>query len=213
MAPLWRLETEGVTAVTLLPSGAPSVRAVALAPGLAITSGQDGARTTLRVHPIDPATCEPTGEATTVFAPPTPYGNVNHTGSNPDGQETPIAFAVSPDGRWLLSGGRDGGSATLWKVDAGTITPHATLPGHQYGVFAMGWAPDGTRAVTCGSNGATILWKFDPATGQAEKLEDLLPAAGKSGFAESVAWAPDGKSFCIGGGHYHTGRVWCYPVK
>jgi len=197
-------------------SGGERVVAAAVAPdgSLAITSAASGARTTLRAHPLDPATCRPAGAAVTVFAPPTPFGNVNHTGMSPDGQETPIMFAFSRDGHWLLSGGRDGGSATLWKVGGPElIAKQDFLAGHQYGVFAAAFAPDGTRALTAGTDGATILWRFDPASGKAEKMEDLTPAAdSKSGFPESVAWSADGTAVCVGGGHGKTGRLWCYTL-
>ena len=215
-ARLWQLGAGSPTPGDPLETGGERVVALAIAPdgALAVTSAATGARTSLRAHPIDPASCRPAGEAVTVVAPPTPFGNVNHTGSNPDGQETPITFSFSRDGRWALSGGRDGGSATLWKVGGpAPLEQHAFLAGHQYGVFATGFAPDGARAVTAGTDGATILWRFDPATGKADKVEDLTPAAGgASGFPESVAWSPDGSQVCVGGGHGKVGRLWCYRL-
>ena len=215
-AHLWKLASGSFAPVEPLDTGGERVAAAAVAPdgSLAITSAATGPRTTLRAHPLDPATCRRAGEAVTVHAPPTPLGNINHTGSSPDGQETPITFAFSPDGRWALSGGRDGGSATLWKVGGpARLEKHDFLAGHQYGVFAAAFSPDGTRALTAGTEGATILWRFDPATGKADKIEDLTPAAGTgSGFPETVAWSPDGARVCVGGGHHLTGRLWCYAL-
>ncbi|HEY8146097.1 MAG TPA: WD40 repeat domain-containing protein [Kofleriaceae bacterium] len=215
-ARIWQVGSGSLSAGEPLDTGGERVVTVAVAPdgSLAVTSAATGARTSLRAHPLDPTTCRPAGEAVTVFAPPTPFGNVNHTGSSPDGQETPIAFAFSPDGRWALSGGRDGGSATLWKVGGPPrLEKQDFLAGHQYGVFAVAFSPDGTRALTAGTDGATILWRFDPATGKVDKIEDLTPAAGsKSGFPETVAWSPDGARVCVGGGHARAGRLWCYRL-
>ncbi len=215
-AHLWKLASGTLAETAPVDTGGERVAAAAVAPdgSLAVTSAATGARTSLRAHPLDPATCRPAGDAVTVSAPPTPFGNVNHTGSNPDGQETPISFAFSPDGRWALSGGRDGGSATLWKVGGpARLEKHAFLAGHQYGVFAVAFSPDGSRALTAGTEGATILWRFDPATGAADKIEDLTPAAGTgSGFPDTIAWSPDGARVCVGGGHGKTGRLWCYAI-
>jgi WD40 repeat protein len=109
----------------------------------------------------------------------------------------------------MLTGARDGGSATLWKAGSDRARE---LAGHLYGVFAVSFAPRGPFALTAGTAGTTILWRFDAATGSAE-IAEYLPATAlpPSGFPKSVAWSEDGSRFCVGGGHRH-GTLSCYEL-
>src|SRR5262249_21343315 len=65
-------------------------------------------------------------------------------------------LAVSPDGRFLASTGREG-QARIWS----TAHPSevATLIGHKGSVYASVFSPDGARLITAGSEDFTIrLW-------------------------------------------------------
>lgn len=65
-------------------------------------------------------------------------------------------LAVSPDGRFLASTGKEG-LARIWST--ADQTEVAVLIGHEGGVYSAVFSPDGKRLVTGGSEGFTIrLW-------------------------------------------------------
>jgi serine/threonine protein kinase len=70
-------------------------------------------------------------------------------------------LAVSPDGRYLASCGREG-VARLWATkDQREV---ASLIGHRGAVYVAAFTPDGSRLITGGSeDGAIALWDLPPA--------------------------------------------------
>jgi WD40 repeat protein len=213
---MWKLEGGKLTRAGQLETVGETVRAVALSPDgrLAATSAATGARTRFRTQGIDPTTCAPVLEkSAAVFAPPTPLGTMGMKVTSPDGEDTPIMLSFSADGAWLVSGARDGASATLWRVGEDTITEKAFLEGHTSSVFAAAFSPSGRYLLTAGQDATTILWRFEPASGRAEKIEYLAPGGdAPSGFPTTIAWSADGTHACLGGGHARGGRMWCYTV-
>jgi serine/threonine protein kinase/WD40 repeat protein len=73
----------------------------------------------------------------------------------------PFSAAISPDGRWLASGGgpwdaqKSPGELKVWSIDTGKFT---TLEGHPKRVAALAFSPDG-RYLASGSHDRTVkLW-------------------------------------------------------
>lgn len=95
----------------------------------------------------------------------------------------PEALAVSPDGRWVLSGHGDN-LARLWDVEAGRLA--RTLVGHTAGVRAAAFSPDGRHILTGSYDWTARLW--DLHTGAQLHLFDVHR---QNIFG--VAFSPDGR--------------------
>ena len=95
-----------------------------------------------------------------------------------------FAIAISPDGRYLYSGGW-GSQITVWDVATGTQT--ITFGDKARGVNRMILSPDGSLLVSAGvSNEPMILW--EAATGR-----QLRTFAGHTDSVTAMAFSPDGK--------------------
>ncbi|MBN1557764.1 MAG: protein kinase [Lentisphaerae bacterium] len=90
--------------------------------------------------------------------------------------------AASPDGQWVVSGGRDG-TARIWNAASGR--ERRILPGHAGAVAAVAWCPGGKRIFTA-DRGTTRVW--DVATGR-ETLSLNSPAD----WVTALAVSPDGR--------------------
>jgi hypothetical protein len=85
--------------------------------------------------------------------------------------------------------------------DVGTGKPVRTFEGHQSGVVAIAYSPDG-QFLASGSHDATLrVW--DAATGK-----ELRRFDGFHGTMESVAFSPDSKLLATGGDQFRTIHVW-----
>ena len=99
-----------------------------------------------------------------------------------------FSIAVSPDGKYLISGSGDN-TLKLWDIATGRII--RTFAGHTGEVYSVVISPDGKYALS-GSQDRTIkLW--DIATGRV-----IRTFAGYSGGASSATFSPDGKHIFSG---------------
>lgn len=82
------------------------------------------------------------------------------------------ALAVSPDGRWIATGG-DAKQVQLWHAETGELA--STLVDHQSEVTAVTFTPDGQRVISGDARGRCRVWnvetaqlvgKFDAHTGR-----------------------------------------------
>jgi WD40 repeat protein len=109
------------------------------------------------------------------------------------------ALAVSPDGRFVASGGglsRSGGG-DIRLLDAATGRQVRRLAGDQSAAVDAAFAPDGKVLVTAGENGSLYFW--EAATG---KQLDALKYLGGSfaGTGHAVAFSPAGDVLAAGCG-------------
>jgi RNA polymerase sigma factor (sigma-70 family) len=118
-------------------------------------------------------------------------------------------LAFAPDGKRLASAsGNDlydgwvlevpGHGAAVWEVT--TAKPLFRLEGHEGGVKAVAYSPDGKTLATGGNDHSVRLW--DAATGK-----ELRRLEGHTGAVEAVAFSPDGKRLASAG-QDGVARLW-----
>lgn len=78
-----------------------------------------------------------------------------------------LALSISNDGQWLAAGA-EAGDVRIYNLESGDVAAHCT--GHQGGIFALQFHPDGKRLFTAGFDGiirvydltGKLLTSFDP---------------------------------------------------
>ena len=95
-------------------------------------------------------------------------GNVV-TVERPNPEELASEVAFSPDGKTLLSGGRDK-RVHHWEVISGRKI--RTLVGHMDEVHSIAFSPDGTRALSASDDGTLLCWDLRPTGPEIAEVAD-----------------------------------------
>ncbi len=94
-----------------------------------------------------------------------------------------FAVALSPDGRFLVSGSEDS-LLKLWDIASGKEM--RTFAGHSNWVLSVAFSPDGKRVYS--SSRDCLIKAWDVQSGK-----DLLTFTGHNSWVNSIALSPDGK--------------------
>ena len=114
------------------------------------------------------------------------------------GHSGPIySVAISPDGRYALTGGTDG-TARLWDMQTGNELRQ--FASHTGGVSSVAFSPDGKSILTGSNDAIARVWNL--ATGSL-----LRACTGHTDGITSVAFSPDGRSILTASGD-KTARIW-----
>ena len=116
------------------------------------------------------------------------------------------AVAVSPDQRYIVTGGEDG-IARFWDVDRGVLLRTSE---HEHGIYSMAISPDG-RHLLCGSKrtpgerypGVVWVWDFELGT----LLQTL---GGHKGHVTAIAVTADSRYILSGDQH---GSVYLWDLE
>lgn len=121
-------------------------------------------------------------------------GALRHTLKGDEVSTESLVF--SPDGAWLISGGRRG-ELRAFEVQSGVLAQ--TVKAHDRPMTSLVLSPDG-RNLASGAMDKTIkLWDI--------KTLKLTREFASQSSTLSLAWSPDGKTLGSGGGDYQT-RLW-----
>lgn len=107
------------------------------------------------------------------------------------------ALAFSPDGRRLVTGGRDR-RLCVWDVRTRTLI--STMIGHTDDILAAAFNADGTRIVSGGRDRVIRVW-------DAVHYDELTQLHGHTSYVYCLAFSPDSQTLASGGGDDAV-RLW-----
>jgi WD40 repeat protein len=105
--------------------------------------------------------------------------------------------ALSPDGRWLASGGEDR-TVRIWRVSDGALV--RTIPAHDRIVWCVAFSPDSRLVASASFDRAIKIWRVGDGS-----LVRVLRGHGQAVL--EAHFTPDGASL-VSGGDDSTVRVW-----
>jgi len=115
------------------------------------------------------------------------------------------SVAITPDGRWAVSGGGDR-TVRLWDIETGETLRE--FEGHEGWVRSVAISPEGKRVLSGGSDKTLRLWDLSTERASPGTGKEILKLEGHACPVSSVAFSPDGKRALSGGGADGTVRLW-----
>lgn len=178
---------------------------------LLVTGDADGIIRFWKLHKTEPAVCIKTftGHSQTIFGIAFSPDNLRVASSSLDGtvkvwdvdsgvlihtieshDSGVLRLRWSPDGRSIVSSGRDDSIIKLWNPEDGRL--QATLQGHTSTVRSLFFTPDNRHLVSSGPDGTLRIW--DVATGECLRI-----IYGYAASLTDLEWSPDSQ-YVVGGG-------------
>ncbi|KIZ04367.1 WD repeat-containing protein 40A [Monoraphidium neglectum] len=121
---------------------------------------------------------------------------------NPDGHCGMHAMDVSPDGRYVVTGGRAAEDAVVLRRD--TLTPVQTFSGHADWIFGLAWVTE-SHFVSGSRDGTIKLWAVVEPEDGGYAAESTAPLASVLENKRTLAkqrdikcWVPDGRIVSLG---------------
>jgi WD40 repeat protein len=115
-----------------------------------------------------------------------------------------LAVAFSPDGRYLVTGNKDG-IVQVWDARNGQAV--GTLGSHDREVRGVVFSRDGSRVASVSGDGMVKVWGWDPTRlGQMQKPKFECQARSPGVYA-NVTFSPDARCL-VTGGEGNTVKIW-----
>jgi WD40 repeat protein len=126
------------------------------------------------------------------------------------------AMALSPDGKWLATGGWFARGHGIKDEEVGTIRLYdfasgrliALLEGHENVVLGLAFSPDGRHLISGSFDTTAIIWDVGPLSGaSAEQRQPKHRLTGHTDHIMAVGFTPDGAR-AVTGSFDHDLRLW-----